>query len=91
MTYDDRDLEGSEVRLWKLIEERSRPGISPAEIARIDERIWDLFGEEWAIVFTDLSGFSRQVAAFGIVRPAGYLLRAEAPPLADRRAATASS
>jgi len=39
MTYDDRDLEGSEVRLWKLIEERSRPGISPAEIARIDERI----------------------------------------------------
>lgn len=67
MTYDDRDLQGSEIRLWKLVEERSRPGLAADEIARIDERIWDLFGEEWAIVFTDLSGFSRQVAAFGIV------------------------
>ncbi|MBX3226225.1 MAG: adenylate/guanylate cyclase domain-containing protein [Labilithrix sp.] len=62
--YDDRDLKGSEVRLWKMIEERARPG---ADVERIDERIWDLFGEERAIVFTDLSGFSRKVAEFGIV------------------------
>ena len=33
----------------------------------IDQRIWDLFGDEWAIMFTDLSGFSRAVAAFGII------------------------
>ena len=33
----------------------------------IDERIWDLFGEEWAVMFTDLSGFSRGVADFGII------------------------
>lgn len=65
MAYEsDRDLKGSEVRLWKLIEERTAPG---ADTARIDQRIWDLFGETWAIVFTDLSGFSRQVAAFGII------------------------
>ncbi len=60
----DDDLKGSEVRLWHLIEERTRPG---ADKERIDERIWDLFGEEWTVMFTDLSGFSRNVAAFGII------------------------
>lgn len=58
------DLKGSETRLWSLIAERTKPG---ADTAEIDRRIWDLFGEEWAIMFTDLSGFSRQVAAFGII------------------------
>src|SRR5258706_7876547 len=58
------DLKGSEERLWALVEARTRPG---ADTARIDQRIWDLFGEEWAIMFTDLSGFSRSVAAFGII------------------------
>jgi class 3 adenylate cyclase len=61
---EDGDLKGSEVRLWRLIEARTRPG---ADRAAIDRRIWDLFGAEWAIMFTDLSGFSRQVAAFGII------------------------
>jgi adenylate cyclase len=54
----------SEDRLSKLIEERLRPG---ADKAKIDERIWDLFGEEWCIMFTDLSGFSRGVEQFGII------------------------
>jgi class 3 adenylate cyclase len=57
------NLKGSEARLWQLIDERTRPG---ADTARIDARIWDLFGEDWAVMVTDLSGFSRQVAAFGI-------------------------
>jgi class 3 adenylate cyclase len=61
---DPRHLKGSEVRLWQLVEERTQPG---ADVKRIDQRIWDLFGEDWAIMFTDLSGFSRQVAAFGII------------------------
>lgn len=61
---DDADLKGSEVRLWRLIEERTHAG---ADVARIDERIWDLFGAEWAVMFTDLAGFSRQVEAFGII------------------------
>src|SRR5215471_9364969 len=60
----DYDLKGSEARLWALIEERT---IAGADTRAIDQRIWDLFGDEWAIMFTDLSGFSRQVAAFGII------------------------
>lgn len=59
-----RDLKVSQARLWALVEERSRPG---ADVKRIDERIWSLFGEEWAVMFTDLSGFSRRVAEFGII------------------------
>ncbi|MBU0928872.1 MAG: adenylate/guanylate cyclase domain-containing protein [Spirochaetes bacterium] len=54
----------SEDRLSRLISERMAPG---ADKERIDARIWDLFGEEWAIVFTDLAGFSRKVEAFGII------------------------
>lgn len=54
----------SEDRLEKLIKERLMPG---ADKSKIDSRIWDLFGEEWAVMFTDLSGFSRGVAEFGII------------------------
>ena len=58
------DLSASEARLWRLVEERTKLG---ANTEVIDRRIWDMFGEEWAIMFTDLSGFSRQVAKFGII------------------------
>ncbi|HOD41888.1 MAG TPA: adenylate/guanylate cyclase domain-containing protein [Candidatus Wallbacteria bacterium] len=51
-------------RLNKLMRERLKPG---ADKKLIDERIWDLFGEEWAVMFTDLSGFSRGVEKFGII------------------------
>jgi len=57
-------LKASQARLWKLVEERCRPG---ADVGAIDQRIWDLFGEDWAIMFTDLSGFSRRTSEFGIV------------------------
>lgn len=60
----DRDLKVSQARLWALIEERCQAG---ADVAEIDQRIWDLFGEEWAVMFTDLSGFSRRVQEFGII------------------------
>lgn len=50
--------------MQKLIEERLHPG---ADTDRIDARIWDLFGEEWCIMSTDLAGFSRGVARFGII------------------------
>jgi class 3 adenylate cyclase len=62
-SHADR-LKGSEERLWRLIEERCAPG---ADVREIDRRIWDLFGEEWAVMFTDLAGFSRAVAEFGII------------------------
>jgi class 3 adenylate cyclase len=54
----------SEDRLEKLMEERLKPN---TDKTAIDARIWDLFGETWAVMFTDLSGFSRGVAEFGIV------------------------
>jgi adenylate cyclase len=54
----------SEARLEALMNERLKPG---ADKAAVDQRIWDLFGEEWAVMFTDLSGFSRQVETFGII------------------------
>ncbi len=54
----------SQDRLEKLIEERLRAGSNKQ---LVDARIWDLFGEEWTIVYTDLSGFSRKTAEFGII------------------------
>lgn len=51
-------------RLESLIRQRLEPG---ADKGRIDQRIWDLFGEDWSVMFTDLSGFSRRVAEFGII------------------------
>ena len=54
----------SQERLEKLLSERLAPGANRAEV---DARIWNLFGETWAVMFTDLSGFSRNVAEFGIV------------------------
>ncbi|MCC6214860.1 MAG: adenylate/guanylate cyclase domain-containing protein [Polyangiaceae bacterium] len=62
--HRDDELKGSSARLWSLVAERARPG---ADVASIDRRIWDLFGEDWAILFTDLAGFSRNVAEFGIL------------------------
>ncbi|MBX7058899.1 MAG: adenylate/guanylate cyclase domain-containing protein [Leptospirales bacterium] len=57
-------VSASEDRLEALIEQRLAPG---ADKNQIDQRIWDLFGEEWCVMFTDLSGFSRGVAKFGII------------------------
>ena len=50
--------------LQQLLDERLRPG---ADHDAIDERIWERFGEEWCVMATDLSGFSRGVARFGII------------------------
>src|SRR3954466_8118196 len=61
---DDSLLKTSEARLWTLIKERREAGENSAAV---DQRIWDLFGETWAVMFTDLSGFSRQVESFGIL------------------------
>jgi adenylate cyclase len=61
---EEGGLKASQAKLWKLVEERTKTG---ADTAAIDKRIWDLFGEDWAVMFTDLSGFSRRVSEFGIV------------------------
>lgn len=54
----------SQRRLEQLIRQRMRPG---ADKRKIDRRIWKLFGGRWCVMFTDLSGFSRHVARFGII------------------------
>lgn len=64
MSGHDEHLKGSEARLWSLIAQRAQPG---ADVAALDARVWDLFGEDWAVMWTDLSGFSRQVERFGIL------------------------
>lgn len=46
--------DASRERLDKLIAERLKPGVNKEDI---DKRIWDLFGETWSVMFTDLSGF----------------------------------
>ncbi len=75
MPYRGRiGLSASEERLERLIEERMAPG---ADRAKIDQRIWDLFGEDWAVMFTDLSGFSRNVAEFGIIHFLQTIFEAE--------------
>ncbi|MFK7828607.1 MAG: adenylate/guanylate cyclase domain-containing protein [Congregibacter sp.] len=51
-------------RLSKLIEARLEAG---ADKEQIDQRIWDVFGSECAVMFTDLAGFSRSAAEFGII------------------------
>jgi hypothetical protein len=56
-------VKSSSARLWKLVEERTKPD---ADVATIDQRIWDLFGEDLAILFT-VGRLLRHVAKFGIV------------------------
>ena len=58
------DIKTSEQRLWELIQSRLEPN---ADRVDIDRRIWELFGGDWAIMFTDLTGFSRGVSTFGII------------------------
>ena len=50
-------------RLTDLLERR----IASHDRAAIDEEIWRAFGEEWCVMATDLSGFSRGVAEHGII------------------------
>jgi len=57
-------MQDSENRLYELIAQRLLPEANKAEI---DQRIWDLFGEEWCVMMTDLAGFSRRVAEYGII------------------------
>lgn len=65
MTFRQRvGISASQDRLEALIARRLQPGV---DREAVDRRIWDLFGETWAVMFTDLSGFSRRVAEFGIV------------------------
>ena len=41
--------------------------VEGADTAAIERRIWQLFGERWCVVFTDMAGFSKKSAREGII------------------------
>ncbi len=57
-------MENSHERLIRMLSRRAEEG---ADRDAIDQKIWDTFGETWSVMFTDLSGFSRNSANFGII------------------------
>ena len=68
MSYLDEVLINfSSSRLELLLSERLGFKDEPEKQKVIDQRIWDLFGEQWCIMFTDLSGFSKNAERFGII------------------------
>lgn len=54
----------SEARLRELIEARLRPG---SDVPAIDAEIDARYGEDWAILVSDMSGFSSRTARYGII------------------------
>lgn len=64
----------SQAEFWKLIAER-RALMHRAE--EIDQLIWERFGENGAILFTDLVGFTRQSAELGITHFLQMFLEAQ--------------
>jgi|TARA_B100001059_G_C17731695_1_gene526559 adenylate cyclase len=69
MAYTEKVLmDLSQDRLEGLLNERLNARGNKDKQDHIDQRIWDLFGEEWCILFTDLSGFSKHAKEFGIIQ-----------------------
>ncbi len=50
--------------LTELIEQRLEPS---ADITALDQKIWAMFGEPWAILCSDMSGFTKRTDEFGII------------------------
>ena len=77
--------QSAEDRLNKLLLVRLHQG---SDRERIDEMIWDLFGETWAVMFTDLVGFSRSVQRFGIIYFLQLIIESERlfGPIVERHA-----
>lgn len=59
----DQFFNPEQSELWKLLNERAAPS---ADVEDVDRRIWEKYGDEGAIMFTDLAGFSRRSAELGI-------------------------
>ncbi|MCC6464666.1 MAG: adenylate/guanylate cyclase domain-containing protein [Planctomycetes bacterium] len=50
-------------RINRLLRDRAQAG---SDKEAIDRHMWELYGETWAVMFTDLAGFSRATERFGI-------------------------
>ena len=72
-----------ELRLQQILEQRRNPA---ADKNLLDEKIWDLFGEEWSIMMTDLVGFSRSTESYGIIHFLNsiYVSRTLFKPIVDK-------
>ena len=68
MPYTDGTrIELSQNRLEGLLNQRLQNRNDPKKVEYIDQRIWNLFGEECCVLFTDLSGFSKHSDKFGVI------------------------
>lgn len=79
-------MENSHERLINMLARRAETG---ADHDVIDQKIWDTFGETWSVMFTDLSGFSRNSANFGIIHFIQVIVESEklfAPILGEHNA-----
>ncbi len=79
-------MENSHERLINMLVRRAEPG---ADHEAVDRKIWDTFGETWSVMFTDLSGFSRNAANFGIIHFIQVIVESEklfAPILGEHNA-----
>ena len=64
----------SQARLESMLRESLRPG---ADKNAVYERIWNVFGEEWAVMFTDFAGFTRADLALGTPRSLALVYAAQ--------------
>ena len=68
MPYTDGTrIELSQNRLEGLLNQRLQNRNDPKKVEYIDQRRWNLFGEECCVLFTDLSGFSKHSDKFGVI------------------------
>ena len=72
--FDSLFMDNSYERLLLLLSEWAEDG---ADKAAVEQKIWATFGEPWTVMFTDLSGFSRKVADFGIVHFINVIVESE--------------
>lgn len=68
------ELNNAQKELNRLILARTEPN---ADKEKIDEEIWEKFGENWCVMFTDLSGFSRGTEKFGIIHFIQVIMESE--------------
>ena len=72
--FDNLFMENSLERMIALLSDWTDAG---ADRDEVEKKIWSTFGEDWTVMFTDLSGFSRKVADFGIIHFINVIIESE--------------
>jgi len=73
--------------IWKLLDERAEPG---ADREAIDRTIWETYGTEGAVLYSDLAGFSRWSHELGVTHFLGIIRKSHEIllPLVERHEGT---